>query len=157
LGTNALMDAPLAAENPMLAAATTTETTMSWPYVNCPNAYVTGTDMITANRTTSIPTITGCLRRTSTHGPNGTATSAPTANPAAASSETCVGELCNTRIAINGNASNASHVPAVLTAYAPHNHSKSLPTRQIQAVGCARFKQRHVVPDNHRLLAELGC
>ena len=47
--------------------------------------------IIAANRVRSIATITGRLRRNSTHGPSGTATAAPTASPAAASSDTSAG------------------------------------------------------------------
>ncbi|GAB3904233.1 hypothetical protein GCM10029964_097520 [Kibdelosporangium lantanae] len=100
--------------------------------------------------------MTGRFRRTSTQGPNGTATKAPTANPAAASSDTSVGELCKTRMAINGKASKANQVPAALTAYDPHNHSKSLPTTQIKAAESPHHKQRHVVPNNHRLIRPCG-
>jgi hypothetical protein len=41
---------------------------------------------------------------------------APTARPVAASSETCAGLACRTRIAIRGKASKASQVPIVLVA-----------------------------------------
>lgn len=68
------------------------------------------------NRTRSIATITGRLRLNSTQGPSGTATTAPTASPAAASNDTCAGPTCSTRTAINGNESNASQVPARLVA-----------------------------------------
>ncbi|WP_233525984.1 hypothetical protein [Actinomadura spongiicola] len=60
-------------------------------------------------------TITDRLRRNSTQGPSGTATTAPTANPAAARADTCAGPASNTRTAISENASSASHVPNALT------------------------------------------
>src|SRR6476660_3052020 len=77
--------------------------------------------------------MTGRLRRNSIHGPSGTARSAPTASPAAASADTAAGPACRTRIAISGNASNAIHVPNVLTAYAAHNHRNCRPIRGIPA------------------------
>ncbi len=73
-------------------------------------------------RRQSIAIITRRFRRPSTHGPRGTATTAPTASPAAASSDTSTGRACSARIATIGNESNASHVPNVLTANAPHSH-----------------------------------
>jgi hypothetical protein len=60
--------------------------------------------------------MTGRLRRNSTHGPSGTAINAPTASPAAERNETCAVVLCNTRTAMSGKASSASHVPTVLVA-----------------------------------------
>ena len=45
--------------------------------------------IMAANRIRSIAIITGRLRRNSTHGASGTATSAPTASPAADSADTC--------------------------------------------------------------------
>lgn len=60
--------------------------------------------------------MTGRLRRNSIHGPSGTASSAPTAGPAAASSATSAGPACSTTTAISANASKASQVPNVLTA-----------------------------------------
>ena len=57
-----------------------------------------------ANRTRSMPIITGRLRRNSIHGPSGTATAAPTASPAAASADPWAGPACSTRIAISPNA-----------------------------------------------------
>ncbi len=88
----------------------------------------------TAHRTRSVAIITGRFRRGSTHGPSGTDTAAPTAGPTAASSDTCAGPASSTRTAIRANASNASHVPAVLTAYAPHSHPKRRPSDRLPAI-----------------------
>ena len=112
----------------MSAAATTTATTSSWAKVSRPSAYAAGTLSTAAHRARSIATITGRLRRNSTHGPSGTATTAPTASPAAASADTAAGPACRTRIAISGNASKASQVPNVLTAYAAHSHPNCRPS-----------------------------
>jgi hypothetical protein len=98
----------------MSAAATMTDTTRSWAKLSRPSANAAGTLITAANRVRSIATITGRLGRNSTHGPSGSATAAPAASPAAASTDTSVGPTCSTRIAIRGNASNASHVPNVL-------------------------------------------
>ena len=92
----------------MSAAPTTITTTSSWPKLSQPSAYATGTLITAAKRIRSIAIITGRLRRNSTQGPSGTASAAPTASPAAASSDTCAGPLCSTMIAISGNASNAN-------------------------------------------------
>jgi hypothetical protein len=92
----------------MLAAATMTDTTRSWAKLSQPSANAARTLISAANRVRSIATITGRLRRNSTHGPSGSATAAPTASPTAASTDTAVGPACSTRIAIKGNALNAS-------------------------------------------------
>ncbi len=114
--TKFLRHAPLAARNVMSAAATTTATATSWPKVSQPTAYVAGMLTNAAKRVRSMAIMTRRLRRYSTHGPSGNATSAPTASPAAASNDTCSGRTCKARIAMSGSASNASHVPNVLTA-----------------------------------------
>ena len=92
------------------------------------SANAAGTLISAANRSRFIATITGRLWRNSTHGPSGTATAAPTASPAAASADTSVGPACSTRIAINGNASNASHVPNELIAYADQSQPNCRPS-----------------------------
>ncbi|MGH3230336.1 MAG: hypothetical protein ACRDOA_17480 [Streptosporangiaceae bacterium] len=102
--------------NVMSAAPVTTDTTRSWGKLSQPSANATGMVISAANRIRSMVIITGRLRRNSTHGPSGTATAAPTASPAAVSADTSAGPECRTRIAISENASNASHVPNVLTA-----------------------------------------
>lgn len=94
-------------------------------------ANAAGTLSNAANRTRSIAIITGRLRRKSTHGPSGTATAAPTASPAAARADTSVGPACSIRTAIRGNASNASHVPNELTAYAAHSHPNRRPSDRL--------------------------
>src|SRR6185312_2009472 len=86
-----------------------------------------GTLASAAKRTPSIAIITRRLRRRSTHGPSGTATTAPTAKPDAASSDTANGPACNAKIATIGKASNASQVPKVLTANAAHSHPNESP------------------------------
>src|SRR4051794_25027369 len=111
----------------MLAAAITTDTTTSWARPSQPSAYAAGTLMSAANRIRSIATITGRLRRNSTHGPSGTAAAAPAARPVAASAATAAGPACSTRIAISGNASNATQVPSVLTAYAAQSQPNCRP------------------------------
>jgi hypothetical protein len=128
-GTSAFRHAPLAARNAMSHAPTTTATISSCQNVSRPSANAPGTVASAANRSRSVATITRRLRRNSIHGPSGTANAAPTASPAAASSDTAAGPASSTRIAISGNASNASQVPAVLTANAAHNHPKSRPSR----------------------------
>ena len=55
--------------------------------------------------------MTGRLRRNSTHGPSGTASSAPTAGPTADSADTWAGPACSTSTAISGNAPKPSPVP----------------------------------------------
>jgi len=60
--------------------------------------------------------IAGRLRRCSSSGTTGTATTAPTARPIAANAETWAGLACSTMIAIRGKASNATKEPAVLIA-----------------------------------------
>src|SRR4051794_10969248 len=111
----------------MLAAAITTDTTTIWARLSRPSAYAAGTLISAANLVRSIATITGRLRRNSTHGPSGTAATAPAARPVAASADTAAGPACSTRIAISGNASNATQVPAVLTAYAAHSQPNCRP------------------------------
>ena len=115
-GTIVLRYAPLAALKAILAAATMTDTSSNWAKLSQPNAYATGMVSSAANRITSIPIITGRLPRNSTHGPSGTATTAPAASPAADSADTSAGRECSTRIAISGNAPKPSHDPYVLTA-----------------------------------------
>jgi hypothetical protein len=63
-----------------------------------------------------------------TLGRSGIATVAPTAGPAAASTETWAGPAWSTRIAINGNASNASQAPNVLIANAAHSRPNDRPS-----------------------------
>ncbi len=92
------------------------------------SAYAAGMLISAANRTRSIAIITGRLRRNSTHGPSGTASTAPTASPAAASRDTSTGPACSARIAISGNASNPNQVPSVLAVNASHNHRNCRPT-----------------------------
>ena len=82
--------------------------------------------------------MTGRLRRNSTHGPSGTATTAPTASPAAASTDTAAGPACSTRIAISGNASNASQVPNVLTPYAAQSQPNGRPSAPVPRPRLAR-------------------
>lgn len=115
-GTRAFRNAPLAALKAMSAAPTMHDTTRSWAKLSQPSANAAGTLSNAANRIRSIAIITGRLRRNSTHGPSGTASAAPTANPAAASTDTSAGPACSTMIAIRGNASNPSQVPNVLIA-----------------------------------------
>lgn len=64
-----------------------------------------------AHRTRSIVISTGRLRRCSTHGPSGSAISAPTAGPTAASADTCAGPASSTSTAISGNAPKPSPEP----------------------------------------------
>lgn len=99
----------------MPAAATTTDTTSSWTNPSSPHAKARGTLSSAAHRSRSSVISTGRLRRNSSHAPSGTATAAPAASPAAASSDTAVGPAPSTRIAISPNASNATLVPTVLT------------------------------------------
>ena len=120
--TSAFRQAPLAALKAILAAATMTDTTRSWAKLSQPSANAAGMLIIAANRVRSIATITGRLRRNSTHGPSGTATAAPTASPAAASTDTSAGPACSTTIAISGNAPNPNPEPYALTAYAAQSH-----------------------------------
>jgi hypothetical protein len=112
----------------MSAAATTTDTTRSWAKPSSPSANAAGTLISAANRARSIAIITARLRRNSTHGPGGAATTAPTAGPTAASADTWAGPACRTRIAIRVNASNASREPKVLTAYAAQSHPNRRPS-----------------------------
>ena len=122
------MQAPLAALNVMFAAATMTDTTSSCAKVSRPSPYARGTLISAANRVRSIATITGRFWRNSTHGPSGTATTAPTASPAAASTDTAAGPACSTRIAIRGKAPNPSQLPNVLTAYAAQSQPNWRPS-----------------------------
>ena len=108
-----------------------TDTTRSWAKLSQPSANAAGTLISAANRVRSMATITGRLRRNSTHGPSGTATTAPAASPAAASTDTSAGPACSARIAISENASNASHVPTVLTAYAAHSQPNCRPSDRL--------------------------
>ena len=114
--TSAFRHAPLADRNVMSAAPVTTDTTRSWARLSQPSANAAGMLASAANRVRSVATITGRLRRNSTHGPSGTATAAPAASPAAATTETPAVPACSTRIAIRGKAPNARPVPTVLTA-----------------------------------------
>ncbi len=128
----------------MSAAATMTETTSSWAKLSQPSANAAGTLSIAANRVRSMATITGRLRRNSTHGPSGTATSAPAASPAAASADTSAAPACSTSMAISGNAPNASHVPSALTAYAPHSQPNCRPSdRPFLMPGTLRPSRQH--------------
>lgn len=86
-----------------------------------------------AKRVTSIAIMTGRLRRNSTHGASGVASSAPTARPAAASVATSPDPPCSTVITISGNAPNARPVPNVLTAYADHSQPNSRPSERRRA------------------------
>ena len=133
--TSAFRYAPPAALKVMSAAPTTTDTTRSWAKPSQPSANAAGMLIRAAKRTRSIATITGRLRRNSTHGPSGTATAAPTASPAAASTDTSAGPACSTRIAISEKASNASHVPNVLTPYAAHSHPNCRPSDRVDFTG----------------------
>ncbi len=132
--TSAFTHAPAAAVKAMSAAPTTIATTRSWGKESRPSANAAGTLINAVKRTRSIATITGRLRRNSSHGPSGSASAAPTASPAAASNETWVGPACRTRIAIRGNASNASHVPRVLIAYAAQSHPNGRPSERPPAM-----------------------
>ncbi len=128
-----------------------TDTTRSWAKLSRPSANAAGTLSSAAQRTRSIAIIAGRLRRNSTHGPSGTATTAPTANPVAASSDTSVGPACSTRIAINGNASNATQLPNVLTAYAaqsqpncrPNDRPPTMPGTSFAASPQSAHSDRH--------------
>jgi hypothetical protein len=146
------MYAPLAALKAMSAAATMTDTTRSWTKLSQPSANAAGTLISAANRVRSIATITGLLRRNSTHGPSGTATAAPTASPTAASTDTSVGPVCRARIAINANASNASHVPNVLTAYAAQSHPNCRPSDRLPTMSSAPLA---VSPNNLTLASDI--
>nr|BFE79434.1 hypothetical protein GCM10020093_020350 [Planobispora longispora] len=110
-----------------------------------------GTLISAANRTRSIAIITGRLRRNSTHGPSGTATTAPTASPAAASTDTSAGPASRARIATRANASNASHVPNALTAYAAHNHPNRRPSDLPNAHPAISGEQPSVDPGKQNL------
>ncbi len=118
----------------MFAAATTTDTTRSCAKLSSPHANATGTVSSAPNRIRSIAIITGRLRRNSTHGPSGTATSAPTARPDAASTATWVGPECSTRIAMKGNAPKPSPVPYELTANDAHSQPKRRPSARLPAI-----------------------
>ena len=123
--------APLAALNAILAAATTTETTRSWAKLSQPSAYAAGIVISAANRARSIAIITGRLRRNSTHGPSGTATTAPTASPVAERADTSTGPECSTRTAISGKAPNPIPDPYALTAYAAHSQPNCRPSDRL--------------------------
>src|ERR1700733_16071550 len=118
----------------MSAAAGMTDTTRSWGKLSQPSANAAGMLISAANRITSMAIITGRLRRNSIHGPSGTATAAPTASPVAASTDTSAGPACRTRIAISENASNASHVPSVLTAYADQSQPNCRPSDRLAII-----------------------
>ena len=64
-----------------------------------------------AKRSRSMATITGRLRRNSTHGPSGIATTAAMARPDAEMAATPAGPACRTRMAMMGNAPNPNPVP----------------------------------------------
>jgi hypothetical protein len=149
--------APAAAWNVMSAAATTTATTTSWANVSPSNANATGMLTRAANRVRSIAIITGRLRRNSTQGPSGNATTAPTASPTAASADTADGPACSTKIAISVNALNPSQVPNVLTAYAAQSHPNRRPslTGKIEARRRQEIEQPPGWVHNHRLYGEL--
>src|ERR1700712_3999564 len=85
-----------------------------------------------ANLVRSIAIITGRLRRNSTQGPSGTASTAPIAGPVAASAETATAPACITRIATSGKASNANQVPSVLTAYALQSQPNCRPNDRLR-------------------------
>src|SRR5579859_1453329 len=53
---------------------------------------------------------------------------------AAASTDTSAGPACRTRIEISENASNASHVPSVLTAYADQSHPNCRPSDRLATI-----------------------
>lgn len=150
-GTSDFKYAPLAALKAMSAAATTTETTRSWAKLSQPNANAAGMLISAANRIRSMAIMTGRLRRNSIHGPSGTATTAPTARPAAASAATCVGPECSTRIAIRGNAPNPNPVPYELTANAAHNHPNRRPSARLPFTPTAPL----AAPDNHTLTTDI--
>ena len=118
----------------MSAAPVTTDTIRSCGKLSQPSANAAGMLISAANRIRSMAIMTGRLRRNSTHGPSGTATTAPTASPAAASTDTSAGPACRTRIAISENASNASHVPSVLTAYADQSHPNCRPSDRLAII-----------------------
>ena len=128
-GTSDFRHEPLAAVNVMSAAATRTATRTSCPNRSQPSAYASGTLSTAAKRTRSMAIITGRLRRNSTHGPSGTATSAPTASPAAASIDTSRALAWSTSTASSGKASKASQVPRVLMANAAHSQPNCRPSR----------------------------
>ncbi|CAM2882977.1 hypothetical protein STAL104432_06185 [Streptomyces albus] len=130
--TRSFRQAPAAARKARSAAPVTTATTSSWPKVSRPSAYAAGTVSSAAQRSRSVATITGRLRRNSIHGPSGTARSAPTSPPAAASRDTCAGPASSARIATRGNASKASRVPKALTANAAHSSAKGRPSERFR-------------------------
>lgn len=94
-----------------------------------PSANAAGIVSSAANRTRSIAISTGRFRRNSTHGPSGTAATAPTAAPTEERAATSPGPACSTWMAIRGNAPKASHVPSALVPYAPQSHPNRLPSR----------------------------
>lgn len=127
-GSSDLTNAPLAALNAMSAASTTTDTTRSCTKLSSPKAKASGTVSSAAKRARSIVIMTGRLRRNSTQGASGIASSAPAAWPAAESADTSPGLPCRTRITTSGNAPKDSPVPSTLTAYADHNQPNSRPS-----------------------------
>jgi hypothetical protein len=79
--------------------------------------------------------------------PSGTATTAPTASPAADSTDTSIGRACSTRIAIKANASNATHVPNVLIAYAAQSHPNGRPSDRIANIPSTSLAVSRKQPD----------
>src|ERR1035437_7893309 len=134
-----------------------TETTRSWAKLSQPSANAAGMLISAANRVRSIATITGRLRRNSTHGPSGTATTAPTASPVAARTETSAGPACSTRIAISGNAPNPMPEPYTLPPTAPRTAlpappGRSCPDQSEPGVGGANT---HPAGEPHRCVVPL--
>ncbi|MEY9859350.1 hypothetical protein ABH935_004978 [Catenulispora sp. GAS73] len=125
--TSVRICAPAAAVNVRSAAPVTIDTTSSCANVSTPKPYASGIDSNVKNRTRSMPIITGRLRRNSTHGPSGSATSAPAAVPAADRAATSAVPECSTLMRINAKALNASQVPSVLTAYADQSQLNCRP------------------------------
>ena len=125
--TNDFRHAPLADLNAMSAALTTTDTTMSCAKLSSPRAKASGTLSSAAQRARSAPIMTGRLRRNSTQGASGIASSAPTAPPAAEIADTSMELPCSTTITTSGNAPKDSPVPSVLTTYADHSQRNSRP------------------------------
>lgn len=95
-GSSVFRYAPDAARKVMSAAATTTQTSRSWRKVSTPSANAAGTVSRAADRTRSMVISTGRFRRHSTHGPSGTAETAPTAAPTEESAATSAGPACST-------------------------------------------------------------
>ncbi|GGQ80078.1 hypothetical protein GCM10010195_39690 [Kitasatospora griseola] len=81
------------------------------------------------------------MRRNSTHGASGTASSAPTAGPTADSADTSAGPACSTSTAISGSAPNPSPDPYALTAYDAHSHPNCRPKgRRLPTLPPALYK-----------------